>query len=41
MQSSPYIIETRDVWRVYKLGAQEVPALRGVNIQMSRASWLH
>lgn len=29
---SPYIIETRDVTRVYKLGAQEVPALRGVNI---------
>lgn len=32
--NSPYIIETRDVWRVYKLGAQEVAALRGVNIQI-------
>ncbi len=32
MENSKYIIETRDVWRVYKLGAQEVPALRGVNI---------
>lgn len=27
-----YIIETRDLWRVYKVGAQEVPALRGVNL---------
>ena len=31
-EQGKYIIETRDVWRVYKLGAQEVPALRGVNI---------
>jgi putative ABC transport system ATP-binding protein len=28
------IIETEDLWRVYKAGAQEVPALRGVNLQI-------
>jgi len=27
-----YAIETRDLWRIYKTGAQEVPALRGVNL---------
>jgi putative ABC transport system ATP-binding protein len=26
-----YAIETQDLWRVYKSGAQEVPALRGVS----------
>ena len=35
MASNGYIIETRDVWRVYKLsGQQEVAALRGVNLQI-------
>jgi len=34
-ENSRYSIETRDVWRVYKLsGQQEVPALRGVNLQI-------
>jgi putative ABC transport system ATP-binding protein len=28
------IIETEDLWRVYQAGAQEVPALRGVNLQI-------
>jgi putative ABC transport system ATP-binding protein len=28
------IIETEDLWRIYKAGAQEVPALRGVNLQI-------
>jgi len=27
-----YAIETRDLWRVYKTGALEVPALRGVDL---------
>jgi putative ABC transport system ATP-binding protein len=27
-----YAIETRDLWRIYRTGAQEVPALRGVNL---------
>jgi ABC-type lipoprotein export system ATPase subunit len=35
MASEQYSIETRDVWRVYKLGGQqEVAALRGVNLQI-------
>jgi ABC-type lipoprotein export system ATPase subunit len=29
-----YVIETEDVWRVYRVGPQEVPALRGVNLQV-------
>ena len=27
-------IETEDLWRVYKVGPQEVPALRGVNLRI-------
>jgi ABC-type lipoprotein export system ATPase subunit len=27
-----YAVQTRDLWRVYKTGAQEVQALRGVNL---------
>jgi putative ABC transport system ATP-binding protein len=27
-----YAVETRDLWRIYKSGAQEVPALRGVSL---------
>ncbi len=30
-----YIVEARDLWRVYRLGAQEVPALRGVNLTIA------
>ena len=29
-----YVIQTENLWRVYKLGAQEVPALRGVNLEI-------
>jgi putative ABC transport system ATP-binding protein len=29
-----YIIETKDLWRVYKSGSQEVQALRGVDLQV-------
>ena len=28
------VVETEDLWRVYKAGAQEVPALRGVNLKI-------
>jgi putative ABC transport system ATP-binding protein len=28
------IIETEELWRVYKAGAREVPALRGVNLEI-------
>jgi ABC-type lipoprotein export system ATPase subunit len=30
-----YVIDTDDLWRVYKSGNQEVPALRGINLQIS------
>ena len=30
--SEGYAIETQDLWRIYKTGAQEVPALRGINL---------
>ena len=26
------IIDTRDLWRIYKLGSQEIPALRGIDM---------
>ncbi len=29
-----YVIQTENLWRVYKLGAQEVSALRGVNLEI-------
>lgn len=32
--SNSYVIETEDLWRVYKVGLQEVPALRGVNLKV-------
>jgi len=28
------VVETEDLWRVYRTGAQEVPALRGVNLRI-------
>lgn len=30
-----YIVEAEDLWRVYKVGTQEVPALRGINLQIA------
>ena len=30
----PYVIEACDLKRVYKVGQAEVPALRGVNLQL-------
>jgi len=35
-----YIIETEDLWRVYKSGSQEVQALRGVNLQIEAGSFV-
>jgi ABC-type lipoprotein export system ATPase subunit len=29
-----YVVETEDLWRVYKTGAQEVAALRGVSLKV-------
>ncbi len=33
------IIELRDVWKIYKMDAVEVPALRGVNMQIKRGEF--
>ena len=33
-RSNGYAVETEDLWRVYKTGALEVPALRGVNLKV-------
>ncbi len=33
-RADEYVIETEDLWRVYKVGAREVPALRGVNLKI-------
>ena len=34
------VIEAKEVWRVYKLGNQEVPALRGVNVGITAGSFV-
>lgn len=33
-RSNGYVVSTDDLWRVYKVGSREVPALRGVNLQI-------
>jgi ABC-type lipoprotein export system ATPase subunit len=33
-------IETEDLWRVYKVGPQEVPALRGVNLRIESGQFV-
>ena len=35
-----YVIETHDVWRIYKIGSREVQALRGVNLQISAGHFI-
>jgi ABC-type lipoprotein export system ATPase subunit len=34
------IIETEDLWRVYRLGDQEIPALRGINLSIGLGEYL-
>ncbi len=34
------IVETIDLWRVFELGAQPVPALRGVNLQVEAGCFI-
>ncbi len=34
------VIETQDLWRIYQTGAQEVAALRGVNLQIERGRFV-
>lgn len=38
--ASTLAIETQDLWRIYKTGAQEVAALRGVNINLPPRSFV-
>jgi len=37
--SQAYVIETRDLWRVYMVGGREVPALRGVSLQVKSGTF--
>ena len=34
------IIETHDLWRVYRLGDMEIPALRGINLSIGLGSFI-
>ena len=34
------IIETRDLWKTYVMGSEEIHALRGVNIQIERGEYV-
>jgi ABC-type lipoprotein export system ATPase subunit len=34
------IIETEDLWRIYRLGDQEIPALRGINLAIGQGEYL-
>jgi ABC-type lipoprotein export system ATPase subunit len=34
------IIETVDLWRIYRLGDQEIPALRGINLTIGRGEYI-
>ncbi len=34
------IIDTRDMWRIYKLGSQEIPALRGIDMTIGAGEFL-
>ncbi|MGC9121741.1 MAG: ABC transporter ATP-binding protein, partial [Thermogladius sp.] len=35
-----YIVELRDVWKVYKTGDIETPALRGVDLRVARGEFV-
>ena len=37
---SEAVIQTEDLWRVYKLGDQEIPALRGINLRIGLGQYL-
>ena len=40
MSDTPYIIETHDLERIYRIGSREVPALRGVNLQIENGHFI-
>ncbi|MEM1611047.1 MAG: ABC transporter ATP-binding protein [Sulfolobales archaeon] len=37
---SSTIIELKDVWKIYRIGSVEYPALRGVNLSIDRGSFI-
>jgi ABC-type lipoprotein export system ATPase subunit len=39
-ESNGYAVQTHDLWRIYKTGAQEVAALRGVNLAVRPGSFV-
>jgi putative ABC transport system ATP-binding protein len=39
-EQNGYVIDTQDLWRIYKVGAREVPALRGISFQVSPGSFV-
>jgi len=40
MDSSASVIETRDVWKVYRIGKIEYPALKGITLSIRRSEFL-
>ena len=38
--SQDYIAEIVDLWRVFKLGAQQVSALRGINLKVEAGHFI-
>ena len=34
------LIETRDLWKTYVMGSEEIHALRGVNIEIQRGEYV-
>ena len=34
------VIETNDLWRIYRLGDLEIPALRGINLSIGRGAYI-
>ncbi len=35
MPANGFIVETENLWRIYKVGSQEVPALRGITMKVA------
>ncbi|NJN83251.1 MAG: hypothetical protein HC802_13840, partial [Caldilineaceae bacterium] len=40
LPSSEAVIQTEELWRIYKLGDQEIPALRGINLRIGLGQYL-
>jgi ABC-type lipoprotein export system ATPase subunit len=39
-ETNGHVIETKDLWRVYRLGDQEVAALRGIDLQVGAGQFV-